>query len=204
MGLRDLNENRKNSWLRGWWLPLIFIAASVLTMALGEVGQEMLRYDRVWIGQGEAWRLLTGHFAHLSWSHLALNSAGLLLVWFLIGSRYDQLTWLMIFTITLAVMNLAFWFLNPELYWYVGMSGMLHGLLLAGIIARAPRLDAESIILLLLLVAKISWEQMAGPVPGSETTSGGPVVVDAHLYGALGGALGALIARIRVKPPAAI
>jgi rhomboid family GlyGly-CTERM serine protease len=204
MGLLKLNENTKDSRFAGWWLPLIFIVVSVLVMALGEVGQEMLRYDRVWIGQGEAWRFLTGHFAHLSWSHLALNSAGLLLVWFLIGSNYDLRDWLTIFVVTLTVMNAAFWFLNPELYWYVGMSGMLHGLLAAGIVARAPKLDTESIILLLLLVAKISWEQISGPVPGSETTSGGPVVVDAHLYGALGGVLGALLARIRVKPQASI
>ncbi len=33
---------------------------------------------------------------------------------------------------------------------FVGMSGMLHGLLAAGIVARAPKLDTESIILLLL------------------------------------------------------
>ena len=59
-------------------------------------------------------------------------------------------------------------------------------------------------ILLLLLVAKISWEQFSGPVPGSELTSGGPVVVDAHLYGALGGVLGGFLVRIRVKSRASI
>jgi len=77
------------------------------------------------------------------------------------------------------------------------MSGLLHGLLVAGIIPRLRSLDIETGILLLLLIAKIGYEQFNGPVPGSETTSGGPVVVDAHLYGALGGVLGAILARIR-------
>jgi rhomboid family GlyGly-CTERM serine protease len=101
-------------------------------------------------------------------------------------------------------MDAGFWFLNPGLYWYVGMSGLLHGLLAAGIVARWKNFDAETAILLLLLVAKISWEQFSGPVPGSESTSGGPVVVDAHLYGAIGGVLGAILVRIRVKSPAPI
>ena len=101
-------------------------------------------------------------------------------------------------------MDAGFWFLNPELYWYVGMSGLLHGLLAAGIVTRLKDIDAETAILLLLLIAKISWEQWSGPVPGSESTSGGPVIVDAHLYGALGGVLGAFLARIRVESPASI
>jgi membrane associated rhomboid family serine protease len=101
-------------------------------------------------------------------------------------------------------MDIGFWFLNPELYWYVGMSGLLHGLLVAGIVTRLSKIDAETAILLLLLVGKITWEQFSGPVPGSESTSGGPVIVDAHLYGALGGALGAILARIRVKRAAPI
>ena len=39
------------------------------------------------------------------------------------------------------------------------------------------------------LVAKLAYEQLLGPLPLSSATSGGQVVVDAHLYGALAGAL---------------
>ena len=70
-------------------------------------------------------------------------------------------------------------------------------MLLAGIITRLPALNLELSILLLLLVAKISYEQFGGSVPGSEAASGGPVIVDAHLYGALGGILGALLEKFR-------
>lgn len=173
----------------------------MLIMLGGEAGKEWLRYDRVWIGQGETWRFLSGHFTHLSWSHLALNSAGLLLIWFLIGRSYTFLVWVQITLITVATIDTAFWYLNPELYWYVGMSGLLHGLLIAGIITRLRTMDVETGILLLLLIAKISYEQFNGPLPGSESTSGGPVVVDAHLYGSLGGVLGALLAGIRASAP---
>jgi rhomboid family GlyGly-CTERM serine protease len=204
MGLHKLKVSTANTPAITWVFPVVYIAISIVIMMTGEIGKEALRYDRVWIGQGEAWRFVSGHFAHLGWSHLALNSAGLLLVWFLIGGAYALRTWLLIVGVTLATMDLGFWFLNPELYWYVGMSGLLHGLLAAGVVTRLRNIDAETVILLLLLIAKISWEQFNGPVPGSESTSGGPVVVDAHLYGALGGILGALLVRIRVEAPASI
>ena len=82
--------------------------------------------------------------------------------------------------------------------WYVGLSGLLHGLLAAGITTKLRQPDGETLLLAGLLIGKLVWEQFGGPLPGSEVTSGGPVVVNAHLYGALGGCLGALLARVRV------
>jgi len=204
MGLDKLTVSTKPVTTMMWLIPLMYLCIAVLIMLGGEAGKELLRYDRVWIGQGEAWRFISGHMTHLGWSHLALNGAGLLLVWYLVGGTFTNHAWLVIIGVTLATIDIAFWFRNPELYWYVGMSGLLHGLLAAGIVAQLRKLNAETVILLLLLSAKIAWEQWNGPVPGSESTSGGPVIVDAHLYGALGGVLGALLARIRVKPPTSI
>jgi len=204
MGLYKFKDSNKNHQLMLWAVPAIIIGVSIVIMLGGEPGKELLRYDRVWIGQGEGWRFLTGHFTHLSWSHLALNSAGLLLIWFLIGQSYVFSGWIQVTLITVATIDIAFWFLNPELYWYVGMSGLLHGLLVAGIMTRLRTLDIETGVLLLLLIAKIGFEQFNGPLPGSEGTSGGPVVVDAHLYGALGGILAALLAKIRASAAASI
>jgi hypothetical protein len=48
-------------------------------------------------------------------------------------------------------------------------------------------------ILLLGIGSKLIWEQLAGPIPFSESTSGGTVLVDAHLYGSIGGLLTQLI-----------
>ena len=204
MGLDKSKPDIEKSPAALWLIPATVIGVSVLIMLAGDAGRELLRYDRVWIGQGEAWRLLSGHFTHLGWPHLALNSAGLLLIWFLVGGAYAMRSWVLIVAVSIASIDISFWFLNPELYWYVGMSGLLHGLLAAGIVSQLRHIDAETGVLLVLLIAKISWEQFGGPMPGSETTSGGPVVVDAHLYGALGGILGALLAIIRVEPQSPI
>ena len=47
-------------------------------------------------------------------------------------------------------------------------------------------------VLVLLLSAKLFWEYMNGALPGSEAMTGGRVVVEAHLYGAIAG-LGAIV-----------
>lgn len=204
MGLHDSNGVIEKTSAASWIIPAVIIALSILIMLGGSAANEWLRYDRVWIGQGEAWRLISGHVTHLGWSHLVLNSAGLLLVWFLVGGAQSIRDWILVITVSMASIDIGFWLLRPDLLWYVGMSGFLHGILAAGLVPRLRKMQPETAVLAVLLVAKIAWEQIGGPLPGSESTSGGPVVVAAHLYGALGGVLGALLARIRVRPRAAI
>ena len=57
----------------------------------------------------------------------------------------------------------------------------------------------EPLILAVILATKIAYEQLAGPLPGSEATTGGTVIVAAHAYGAVTGAIAAGILRIRVR-----
>lgn len=99
---------------------------------------------------------------------------------------------------SVAVIDLGLWFLNPELQWYVGLSGVLHGVLMAGLVVAASSEHKEAIAVGIIVTAKIAWEQFSGPLPGSEASSGGAVIVDAHLYGAVAGALAGILARIRV------
>ena len=87
----------------------------------------------------------------------------------------------------------GFWWLHRDLAWYVGLSGLLHGLLAAGAIRGIKELPVESVLICVLLAAKIAYEQLVGPIPGSETAAGGAVVVNAHLYGAIGGVLSGII-----------
>lgn len=175
--------------------------AVIATLAefAGASGREWFRYDRTSVADGEWWRLLTGHLVHLNAAHLLLNLTGLVLVWLLVGNRLSAATWASVIAISIASMDLAFWFLDPGLSWYVGMSGLLHGLLLAGVVAGFRSAPFESVVLGLLVVAKITYEQYAGPLPGSEATAGGPVVVNAHLYGAIGGLVSGAALTIRDK-----
>ena len=53
------------------------------------------------------------------------------------------------------------------------------------------RSEFEGYLLAAFLAAKLVWEQLDGALPMSVSSAGGPVVVDAHLAGALGGLAGA-------------
>ena len=186
------------SHLRRWALPgLIVIVATLLALS-GDWGREWLRFDRDAIAGGEFWRLASGHFVHLGFSHWVLNGAGLLLVWFLVGEFLRTTQWLLVTVASIVGMDIGFWLLQPQLEWYVGLSGLLHGYLFAGIVAGYRERKVEMAVLGTLVVAKLIYEYLVGPLPGSELSTGGPVITAAHLYGAISGSIASSVMRIRV------
>jgi rhomboid family GlyGly-CTERM serine protease len=174
--------------VHGHWLVPAFLTIIACIVALGgDEAREWLRYDRQALDGGQYWRLLTGHVTHMGVSHLVLNVAGVYLVWVLVGSWLSISGWILVLSVGVTGIDLGFWFLDKNLVWYVGLSGLLHTLLVAGAFAGLWKRRAESLVILLVVFGKIAYEQIAGPMPGSELSSGGPVVVNAHLYGALAG-----------------
>lgn len=190
MGLNqgDL-DHRQISKNPVWLVPGVIVTVAGLLAVTGEWGRELLRYDRIAIADGELWRLFSGHLVHLGWSHFLLNGAGLLLIFYLVLTRFTTLQWLIISIVVIAGIDVGFWNWQPQLIWYVGLSGLLHGFLAAGAVdgIRTRQLDYWLIGTFLLI--KLTYEQLVGPLPGSEGTTGGNVVVAAHLYGAISGAL---------------
>ena len=203
MGLSQAEEGRPGvSPIRAWLLPILLSGIALLLLATGDGGRELLRYDRSGISGGEVWRLVTGHLVHLGTSHTLLNIAGLLLVWFLVGASLSMLRWAWVLVGSILAVSTGLWIFSPQVGWYVGLSGVLHGLLAAGVIAQFRQRTLESAVIAIFVVGKVVFEQLAGPLPGSESTSGGNVVVDAHLYGLLGGALvGLALIRVRGTAP---
>jgi rhomboid family GlyGly-CTERM serine protease len=197
-------DHRKILGLRAWWAPGLAVSIAVLIALTGDWGRELFRYDRLAIGGGELWRLISGHFVHLGWSHFALNAVGLVLISFLVAARFSAIQWLLITLLIIVGIDLGFWVLEPQLAWYVGLSGVLHGLLAAGVASGMRDGQSDSWIIGGLLVIKLIYEQLVGPVPGSEGTSGGDVVVAAHLYGAIAGALAGGGLSFRKSPQASL
>jgi rhomboid family GlyGly-CTERM serine protease len=183
------SDHPKFDRYRAWLLPALILVIATGIAIFGDAGREFLRYDRAAIGAGQVWRLLTGHFAHLGISHFLLNAVGLLLIMYLVISRFSPQQWLLITLFVLSGIDLGFWTLEPQLRWYVGLSGLLHGFWAAGAIDGIRTKQPDYWLLLGLLVAKLGYEQLVGPLPGSEDSSGGPVIVAAHLYGAISGGL---------------
>jgi rhomboid family GlyGly-CTERM serine protease len=189
---------------RCWYLAAAVTAIAFALQLGGEGAREALAYNREFVASGQLWRLATGHFVHLGWTHLLLNLGGLGLVFWLVGQAYNWRQWLYVIGLSVAIIDAGFWFLYPELGWYVGLSGLLHGLLAAGLLRGLVAGDRESLVLAAFVVAKLIWEQIGGPLPGSEATSGGTVIVDAHLYGAVGGLIAAASMWHRVRSTSSI
>ncbi len=182
-------------------IPLLLSALIVVLALPGDSTQALLRYDRAAILDGQWWRLLSAHLLHLGGSHLLMNLAGLWLIWLLVGSALSPRSWLILLFADALITALALLILNPQLGWYVGLSGVLHGLLVAGASADIRAGHRGTWLLLGAVAFKLGWEQLAGPLPGSEASAGGTVIVDAHLYGALGGLLGLLLPARQPAPP---
>jgi len=202
MGLGKGDSGRHQSdGILTWLLPIIVVVLAAGLAPWSESAREWLRFDRLAIADGEYWRLLTGHFTHLGTSHFLLNCAGLLLVWYLVGTQFTAFGWLWISAGTIIGIDLGFWLLEPQLVWYVGLSGLLHGLLAAGIIGTANNDRQMALLLVVMLAGKLGYEQLAGPLPGSVSSSGGSVIVNAHLYGAIAGALTTVLLTFLSKQP---
>jgi rhomboid family GlyGly-CTERM serine protease len=141
--------------------------------------------------------VLTAHFVHLDAGHALLNSLGLVLMWALFARDYSPLRWLAIYLASALAISLGLYVFDPQIEWYVGASGALHGVMAAGTWAHLRRRDLDGWILAVFIVAKLTYEQFAGSMPFSGAAN---TVVDAHLYGAIGGLALALFLRSRAEP----
>jgi rhomboid family GlyGly-CTERM serine protease len=164
----------------------------------GDAARAAFRYERMAIAAGEWWRLVTAHFVHIDLEHTLLNIMGLVLMWAIFARDLRPRQWLIVTTVVLLTIDAGLWFHNPDIGWYVGASGLLHGFMAAGTWVHLRRGDLDGWILVVFIVLKLGYEQWHGQLPFAE--SGMPVVVNAHLYGALGGFLTAAFLKPLHKP----
>jgi rhomboid family GlyGly-CTERM serine protease len=187
--LRALNADR------GYGIALLLALTLLLLPELdGPAARQALGYEREGLQQGQWWRFLTAHFVHLDLEHAVLNGMGVVLMWALFARDYAPLRWGVIYLAAMLAVSAGLWLLSPQYDWYVGASGALHGVMAAGTLAHLRRGDLDGWILAVFIVVKLGYEQFAGALPfaGSADT-----VVDAHLYGAFGGVLVALLVSLR-------
>jgi rhomboid family GlyGly-CTERM serine protease len=178
---------------RSWRAPLLLALVLVAFQWLAADGGQRLRYERQAVLDGEAWRLVTGHLVHADFVHLGWNLAGLLLVAWLFAREFDWRGWLAVLVASTVAVNLGFLVFEPQLEWYVGFSGVLHGLMAAGLCAWLWRArDALTALVAGLFALKLGWEHAMGALPFTSATLSLPVIHAAHTYGALGGAAAAL------------
>ena len=180
-----------------WLLLVLVFTLALLGELFAEYSRELLRYESSLVSQHEFWRLITAHFVHLGWSHFGLNMFGFFALWMIYGGVYSAKYWLFILFFSALGISVFLLLFDQDVMWYVGMSGVLHAiyaaalvnLLLQSICLDKACFQIEDVILLIMLILKLVYEQFLGAVPFTESSSGGPVVVNAHLYGAIIGCI---------------
>jgi len=186
-----------------WILCLVVSGLALIATAWPE-GLGHLRYDRSGLANGEIWRVVSSHLVHLNAYHLLVDLFGLILIcemqWGTMPLRHG----FGLMGFSAAAIGMALWWLHPELEWYAGLSGALHGLwagcALYGLTSAFdfwPRsftawlaiIRSRSLYLsgLILVATKLILEYHYGPAGSMEQLTGGRVVTEAHRYGAVAG-----------------
>lgn len=184
-------QGNRASNLKAWLLSAMVGVTCCVFQVLNF--QVPLRYGRTEILEsGQWWRILTGNLVHLGYPHLLLNLAGLILITLLLAHALTARQWA--FTGLCSMLGVSFGLLifDPQLVWYVGLSGALYGLLLGGAIAEFRNHKPIACLIGAYTIGKIIWEQLYGAVESSEAITGGNVIVNAHLYGMIAGAVAVL------------
>ncbi len=169
-----------------WFAPLVLIVLLLVLETFGDAGRSALSFDRSQILHNwQWWRVLTGSFVHLGWYHYLLNAMGLVVLVLLCPEALKPWIWVRRVCVIAIVMGLCLLVFVPSLSNYVGMSGVIHGLFVLGLMPQVLKRDLIALGCLSYLVGKIGFELVAGGPVSDESALGGRVVVESHLFGTL-------------------
>ncbi|HIP75908.1 MAG TPA: rhombosortase, partial [Psychromonas hadalis] len=167
----------------------IVIFICLLIEAAQPQASDVLAYHYNAIFNFEWWRLITSTFCHTNFNHLAMNIAGLVVVLLLFPTAFlDLKLWHLILFSSLFI-SFSLLIFTPSLIWYVGLSGVLHGLFTYGVMFDIKNKDKWGRILGLGIAGKIIIEQTFGSPISTAELIAAPVAINAHLYGAISGIL---------------
>lgn len=179
----------------------------------GEPWIEALRFDRIAIEGGEWWRLVTGNLVHLpgntvEWRgfsfhgpwHLFLNEMGILVLVMLCPERLSAAVWARRMLLLCLGMSAGLYFFAPDLRWYVGLSGVIHGLFVLGLVPQVLKKDIVALGCLLYLLGKLGFELYAGAPVSDEHAIGGKVALESHLWGAVASLIYGIVFQAFWKP----
>lgn len=176
---------------REGWLFIALYVLLLLSYVCEPVASDFMRYDRVaLLDWHQFWRLLTAHLVHLNFNHMILNGVGLLLVIICCGSMLGGYRGLLFFVGSSLFTSIGLLIISPELYRYVGLSGVLHGFLMLALWVSPYYSSAVKYIFIGVIVAKVIWEQTPFYSDAEiKVLIEGNVIVNAHLLGAIAGVI---------------
>lgn len=143
-------------------LLLVSAAGCVFLAAQRNFDFLALLYSRSALEQGELWRLLTGHLVHFSWSHLAADIGGFLLLGMLVEKEQGRWTLARVLLLLALGTSAALFLFVPQLAHYGGISALNYGLLTWLCLTQREVLQKRwqwiPSLFPVLLMAHIAWQ----------------------------------------------
>jgi rhomboid family GlyGly-CTERM serine protease len=175
----------------------LLVVVAVLGLALLPIDETSLALSRDAVSRGEWWRVLSSQFAHLGPAHALMNATGFFIISFSFRADFSPLHEALVLTSSMVAVAAGILALNPEIHWYLGLSGAIYGLLMHHLVAGAPQQRTLAWLFIGGVAAKLAYEQwIAPPDRLTEAIIGGMVAIDAHLYGACWGMLCGVLTKL--------
>jgi len=148
----------------------------------------VLSLAREHVDHGELWRLFTSNFVHFGWPHTLMNLAAFSLCALALLNSFSARQLLGLILWCCLCVGLGVYYLNPEYGTYAGLSGAIHGFIVAGLMRNKRHPMWLNAIFIALVFAKIIYEHSPDyQATELQTLMPVPVAYDAHLYGAIAG-----------------
>jgi rhomboid family GlyGly-CTERM serine protease len=156
-----------------WW-TLALVAGALVAWAWPGLAARLV-YDRVAIGDGELWRLASGHLVHFSTAHLAANLGVLLVAGAALEHRDPRAT-AMLYGLAMPFIGVVLWLVEPSLAVFGGASGIVFAVLTAFALDALARPGRQRLVggallagLCIKLVAELGFGWSTGALaPGSD------------------------------------
>lgn len=176
----------------------VFIAILVIEL-LG--ASEYARYSLPDISTGQWWRLLSGHLAHFNANHMWMNLIALLVLYGLFNEAWSPTRFWACYFFSAISISLLISVVDPELTYYYGFSGINYALLFCFLILDGNKSPVAYTLVLVIFSVRLLQEQMPTyNVHYLQTVIYGPVYPNAHLWGAVSGALVGLVLACCIRP----
>lgn len=118
----------------------------------------VLEFNRTALGDGQLWRILTGHLVHFGVDHLLWDAATLLVLGALLPARHGRDWFGLLAGSALAIAG-SLWWLQPHFELYRGLSGLVCAVFGAGLadVFHAARRERDRSLALIVVAASAGF-----------------------------------------------
>lgn len=163
------------------------LVLAVVILVLSFFDNTLLTTSPYIVEKREYWRWFTSSLVHFGWAHSLMNIAGFLLITWALFYQVSVYRFACLLFFCILVIGIAMPIVS-DIRYYAGLSGAIHGLLIAGSIYAVDHAAWKRALVILITLCKVIHEQLPDYQANDlQALMPVPVAVDAHLLGLIAG-----------------